>query len=402
MAMHKVINDPVHGFISIDNVSILGIVDHRFFQRLRHIKQMGIADVVYPGAEHSRFLHSLGAYHLMRKAISVLKNKGVAITAEEEISLQVAILLHDVGHFPFSHTLENSVIAHVSHEDFSVAIMRLINGEMNNTLATAIDIFLNKYPKKWMHQLVSSHVDVDRMDYLVRDSFFSGVAEGMVGLDRILQMIDVVDDQLVVEEKGIFSIDKFLIARRVMYSQVYTHKTVIGAEQLLLKILTRAKEKWQEGKLRFLLSELEYFFGTSLNKENLDEPETLEKFLELTDSLIWVHIHKWQNEEDSILSDLSKRLIDRRLFKSKDVNTNQVPEVKLNQLHKMHPGISREELSYYAFVVHTQNAFYKTQEYSIPILKKDGTIEDLSEIEYSFTSKLYNNIHERRLLFYAE
>ncbi len=400
--MHKVINDPVHGFISIDNASILSIIDHPFFQRLRHIQQMGIADMVYPGAVHTRFLHSIGAYHLMRKAISVLKNKNVAIGPEEEVSLQIAILLHDVGHFPFSHALENSVLARVNHEDFSEAIMRMINAEQNNVLATALEIFLDKYPKKWMHQLVSSHVDVDRMDYLVRDSFFSGVAEGMVGLDRILQMIDVEDDQLVVEEKGIFSIDKFLIARRVMYSQVYTHKTVIGAEQLLLKILLRAKQVWHSDQLQFLMEDLQYFFGRDLQKEDLDDPDTLGRFLRLTDELIWVHIQRWQYEKDHILSELSKRLMERRLYKSRDVQENTVPEELLELLKKKHPTLNEEDLSYFAFVVHTKNAFYKTQDYSIPILKKDGSIADLSEVDYSFTSKLYADIYERRLLFYSE
>ncbi len=399
--MGKVINDPVHGFISIENKTILAIIDNPAFQRLRRIRQMGVADLVYPGAEHTRFLHSLGAFHLLKKAFHVLKEKGVKFTEEEYLSAQVAILLHDVGHFPYSHALENSVLLDVHHEDMSLAIMQKLNADFDNQFSVAIDIYKNRYPKTWIHQLVSSHIDVDRMDYLVRDSFFSGVAEGMVGLDRILQMIDVVNNQLVLEEKGIFSIDKFLIARRIMYSQVYTHKTVLGAEKLLLKILKRANEVYQKGSLEFLSSELEFFYQNKINKQEIGNPEVLRNFIALNDAIIDTHIHQWTKEKDPILSDLSKRLTMRHLLKSEEAKESSTFEIRKQEVALSMPWLEEKHLEYYCFIVHIDHSFYDTKDSSIPILRKDGSLTHLEDFEFSFTHRLAETKHSRDLIFYA-
>ncbi len=362
---------------------------------------MGVADLVYPGAEHTRFLHSLGAFHLMKKALRTLKTKGVDITPEEALSAQIAILLHDVGHFPYSHALENSVIIDVHHEQMSIAIMQYLNEKFDNQCSIAIDMYLDRYPKKWIHQLISSHMDVDRLDYLVRDSFFSGVAEGMVGIDRILQMIDVVDDQLVIEEKGIFSIDKFLIARRIMYSQVYIHKTVQGAEKLLLNILKRAKEVYKKQTLNYISPELEYFYLKEPTEQNIQDSELLSNFIALTDAVIDAHVQQWTSSKDTILSDLCHRMIDRNLYKSIDIKDDRMVQEYREELWRKYPDLSEENLEYYCFETSTDTEFYKTAEKSIPILKKDGSIVKLEDLEYSFTSQLTGNKHKRKLLYFV-
>ncbi len=400
--MGKVINDPVHGFISIDNTTLLGLIDSVPFQRLRRIRQMGVADMVYPGAEHTRFLHSLGVLHLIKKAFHVLRAKGVEYTQEEYLSAQVAILLHDVGHFPYSHALENSVLLDVHHEAMSLAIMEKLNSEFDNQFSLALDIFQGTYPKKWIHQLISSHIDVDRMDYLVRDSFFSGVAEGMVGLERILQMIDVVDNQLVLEEKGIFSIDKFLIARRIMYSQVYTHKTVLGAEKLLLNILKRAHEVYHKEGLSFITPSLEFFYKNTISSSELSKDIVLSHFLTLTDAVIDTHVQQWTQEKDFILSDLCRRLVTRKLFKSKDGSTPALYKQELDRISNLLPQLSEQELDYYCFEVGLKHSFYDTQSASIPILRKDGSLVPLENFEYSFTHTFSETSHTRELLYYIE
>ncbi len=399
--MGKVINDPVHGFISIENETILSLIDSQAFQRLRRIRQMGVADYVYPGAEHTRFLHSLGAYHLIKQAFHVLRSKGVEYTEEEYLSAQVAILLHDVGHFPYSHALENSVLLDVHHESMSVAIIKQLNEEYDNQFALALDIYQDRYPKRWIHQLISGHIDVDRLDYLVRDSFFSGVAEGMVGLDRILQMIDVVDEQLVIEEKGIFSIDKFLIARRIMYSQVYTHKTVLGAEKLLLHILRRAREVYQRGELSFLTLDFEFFYSQSLGADALEQPEVLERFLSLTDAVVDVHVQQWMTERDPILSDLSTRLTQRKLYKSRDDTGGKIYERERARIAQQMPHLSESELDYYCFSVQLSHSFYDTRKGSIPILLKDRSLTPLEDFEFSFTHRLAESAHSRQLVYYV-
>ena len=308
----KIVNDPVYGFINIPSEIIYDIIEHRYFQRLRRIKQLGLTDYVYPGAVHTRFQHTLGAVHLLYSAISTLRLKGVDITQEEEDAVTLAILLHDIGHGPFSHTLEHVIIDKYTHEDLSLMFMEALNKEFSGKLDLTINIFKNNYHKKFLHQLVSSQLDVDRMDYLRRDSFFSGVSEGVIGSDRIIKMLTVVDDQLVVEAKGIYSIEKFLIARWLMYWQVYLHKTVVSAEQLLLKIFKRVKKLLSQGVEIYLSKELEFFIKNNEKKSTL---EILENFSKIDDADILALVKMWEDSSDKILSNLSKRLLYRKLYR---------------------------------------------------------------------------------------
>ena len=310
----KIINDPVYGFITIDHPLILEVIRNPFYQRLRRIQQMGFANLVYPGAVHTRLHHSLGAYHLMCNALAVLKGKGIDITEKEELGAKMAILLHDVGHGPFSHALENNLIENLDHESVSLQIMQLLNREMQGQLNTAIAIFTNLYPKKFLHQLVSGQLDVDRMDYLNRDSFFTGVSEGVIGYDRIIHMLTVHDGELMVQEKGIYSIEKFLVARRLMYWQVYLHKTVVSAESMLVKIIQRAREKIRSGDKLYSGSESLDFF---LSHSPQDPSEWLEAFSVMDDNDILSALKIWMKETDPVLSNLSAMLINRRLLKAK-------------------------------------------------------------------------------------
>ncbi|HEY8733424.1 MAG TPA: HD domain-containing protein, partial [Puia sp.] len=310
----KIINDPVYGFITIDHPLILEVIRHPFYQRMRRIQQMGFANLVYPGAVHTRLHHSLGAYHLMSNALSVLKGKGIPVTEEEELGAKMAILLHDAGHGPFSHALETNLIENLDHESVSLQIMQLLNDEMNGQLSTAIAIFTNLYHKKFLHQLVSGQLDVDRMDYLNRDSFFTGVSEGVIGYDRIIHMLTVHEGELMVQEKGIYSIEKFLVARRLMYWQVYLHKTVVSAESMLVKIIQRARERIRQGDNLFAGSEPLDFF---LSHSPQDPSEYLESFSLLDDNDILSALKIWMKESDPVLSGLSSMLINRRLLKAK-------------------------------------------------------------------------------------
>jgi HD superfamily phosphohydrolase len=307
MPSRKIINDPVYGFITIDHPLILEIIAHPYYQRLRRIKQMALAHLVYPGAVHTRLHHSLGAYHLMSLALNELKSKGVQITEEEEISAKIAILLHDIGHGPFSHALESVLIENVHHEEISLMIMKKINAEYNGALQVAIDIFTDAYPKKFLHQLVSGQLDVDRMDYLTRDSFFTGVSEGVIGYDRIIKMLTVYDGELMVEEKAIYSIEKFLVARRLMYWQVYLHKTVLSAEMMLVKILQRVKELGLAGDESVITDSplSDFLLGkTSDNMQN-----NLDMFCMLDDTDVVSSIKKWSLNKDRVLSYLSKSIL---------------------------------------------------------------------------------------------
>ena len=312
--VRKIINDPVYGFITIDHPLILSIIAHPYYQRLRRIHQMAFAHLVYPGAVHSRLHHSLGAYHLMSSALSELKNKGTTITPEEELGARIAILLHDIGHGPYSHALENELIHDVNHEDISLLIMQTMNQEYNGQLETAIDIFRNKYHKHFLHQLVSGQLDVDRMDYLSRDSFFTGVAEGVISYDRILKMLVVKDDELMIEEKGIYSIEKFLVARRLMYWQVYLHKAVVSAEMLLVKIIQRAKDLLSNGVPTVAATDALNFFLNNAN-ENQPVQQHLDVFCNLDDYDVMCTIKNWSTHPDKILSMLCRSLVDRRLLK---------------------------------------------------------------------------------------
>src|SRR6266496_1271567 len=348
--IRKIINDPVYGFITIDHPLILQIISHPVYQRLRNIHQMAFAHLVYPGAVHSRLHHSLGAYHLMCNALNELKGKGTEITDGEELGAKIAILFHDVGHGPYSHALENELIKDVHHEAISILIMQSLNEEFKGQLQTAIDIFTNKYPKHFLYQLVSGQLDVDRMDYLIRDSFFTGVAEGVIGYDRIIKMLAVKDDELMVEEKAIYSIEKFLVSRRLMYWQVYLHKTVLAAEMMLVKIIRRAKELINKGeKLTAAANAFDFFLhqtnGPSLIKEHLDI------FCHLDDHDVMATIKNWCNHPDKILATLCRSLTDRRLYKVKlqaeTIDGNFV-NAKIKEA-KDKLNINEEETNYFVF-----------------------------------------------------
>jgi HD superfamily phosphohydrolase len=377
----KIINDPVYGFITIDHPLLLSIIAHPYYQRLRRIHQMAFAHLVYPGAVHSRLLHSLGAYHLMCCAISELKNKGTEITSEEELGAKVAILLHDIGHGPYSHALENELINDVHHEAISLRIMQTMNEEYNGQLQIAIDIFRNNYPKHFLHQLVSGQLDVDRMDYLSRDSFFTGVAEGVISYDRILKMLAVKDDELMIEEKGIYSIEKFLVARRLMYWQVYLHKAVMGAEMLLVRIIQRAKDLLEKGIPAIAATEALNFFLNNAGHQSIEKH--LDLFCNLDDYDVMCTIKNWSSHPDKILSALCHGLVDRRLLKIKiqaePFNEKIIEEKKSEVIGRLH--ITGDEASYFVFTGEAMNTTYDPSDEKINILFKDGSVKDISKID---------------------
>ena len=372
MSFRKIINDPVYGFITIDDELILKIIAHPYYQRLRRIHQMAMALLVYPGAVHTRLHHSLGAYHLMRNALHELKNKGVEITQAEEQGAKIAILLHDIGHGPFSHALENVLLEKMHHEAISLMLMKELNKQFDGQLQMALDIFTNEYPKKFLHQLVSGQLDVDRMDYLTRDSFFSGVSEGVIGYDRILKMLTVHNGELMVEEKGIYSIEKFLVSRRLMYWQVYLHKTVVCAEQMLVRIIKRAKR-------------IKALTQMPLN-QFINEPVSsvsLEQFCTLDDYDVMAAIKGWCNHEDKILSFLSKSILNRELLKVKyyaePIEKKWVEEKTIEAMRKM--DISAEEASWLVFTGIASGSTYNFEDERINILFKDGSVKDISEVD---------------------
>ena len=376
----KILNDPIYGFISIPNPFIYDLIQHPYFQRLRRISQMGLSYLVYPGAHHTRFHHALGCMHIMQKAIEVLRFKGVSISEEEENALLVAILLHDIGHGPFSHAMEHSIVEDVNHEAISLLFMNKLNEEFEGKLSLAIQIFNGDYHRKFMLQLISSQLDMDRMDYLKRDSFYSGVAEGNISSDRLIQMMTVVNDQLVIEEKGIYSVEKFLMARRLMYWQVYFHKTSLVAELILTKVLKRGKELIQKGIVLNCSDSLLYFMNNKIDLETFDN-NTLDKFAKLDDFDIVSALKSWLNNDDFILSNLSKMIINRDLLKIKlssekfsksDLESLQLTFSKENQ-------ISIQDSSYFIFKGKIKNQAYSVQAEPIRILKKDNTVEDVVE-----------------------
>jgi len=381
--IRKIINDPVYGFINIKPEIIFQLTDHPYFQRLRRIKQLGLSNLIYPGANHTRFQHSLGAFSLMQSAIDVLRTKGHEITREEETGAEIAILLHDLGHAPFSHTLEGLFIKGVSHETLTHIMMERLNQEFGGRLEKAIAIYENRYPKKFLHQLVSSQLDVDRMDYLRRDSFFTGVHEGTIGSERIIKMLNVKNDELVVDAKGIYSIEKFLIARRLMYWQVYFHKTSIAAEQQLHAIFRRLRDLRQKGKTIKAPANLEYFLSRKLTESALygDERETiLHHFSMLDDEEIIYALKTWINQEDRILSLLSERLINRKLLKIKIQDDPFSSEYikQLKEKTKATYKLSEEEVSYLVFGAFISNNAYSVVSDKINILYKDGTVNDIA------------------------
>ncbi len=380
-AVRKIINDPVYGFITIDHPLILQIISHPYYQRLRNIHQMAFAHLVYPGAVHSRLHHSLGAYHLMCNALSELKSKGVQITPEEELGARVAILLHDIGHGPYSHALENELIDGVHHEALSLLLIRKLNEQMEGQLQTAIEIFTDQHPKRFLHQLVSGQLDVDRMDYLNRDSFFTGVSEGVIGYDRIIKMLAVKDGDLVVEEKAIYSIEKFLVSRRLMYWQVYLHKTVLGAEMMLVKIIRRAKELIRSGIAVPAASTAFDFF---LQRQRIgDIAQHLTIFCRLDDHDVMATIKNWCQHDDKILSTLCRSLIDRRLYKVKLQGQPIDPALVAEKTAEIRErlAITAEEAEYFVFTGTASNTTYNPGDEKINILFKDGSIKDISQVD---------------------
>ncbi|WON95920.1 HD domain-containing protein [Sphingobacterium sp. UGAL515B_05] len=382
MNKNKIINDPVYGFVAIPTGLVFDLVQHPYFQRLRYIKQVSMTHLVYPGALHTRFQHAIGAMHLMSMALETLRSKGVIISGDEEEAVLSAILLHDIGHGPFSHSLEHSLIEGVSHELLSSLLMDRINHDLGGRLSLAITIFNNKYERKFLHQLVSSQLDVDRMDYLNRDSFFTGVSEGVISFDRIIKMLNVVEDEIVVEYKALYSVEKFLIARRLMYWQVYLHKTVIGAEQLLIKILQRAKYLTAAGHKLFSTPAFHWFLSQQVNKTNfLDDPLHLDWFTRLDDTDIMSAIKTWERHEDPILSTMCQRVMKRNLYRSVMSNKPFAPEyvdlVKAKVQREM--NVAQEDIHYYVFTQEIQNRAYNSSQDQIKILLKSGELVDIAE-----------------------
>lgn len=382
MNKNKIINDPVYGFVAIPTGLVFDLIQHAYFQRLRYIKQVSMTHLVYPGALHTRFQHAIGAMHLMSMALETLRSKGIAISKEEEEAVLAAILLHDIGHGPFSHSLEHSLIEGVSHEWLSSLLMDRINQDFEGRLSLAIDIFNNKYERKFLHQLVSSQLDVDRMDYLNRDSFFTGVSEGVISFDRIIKMLNVVNDEIVVEYKGLYSVEKFLIARRLMYWQVYLHKTVIGAEQLLIKILQRAKYLTATGTALFSTPAFHWFLSKQVDRTNfLADALHLDWFTRLDDTDIMSAIKTWEGHEDKILSRMCQRIMKRDLYRSvmsnKPFAAEYVEEVKVRVQQAM--GIGRDEMHYYVFMQEINNRAYDPAKDQIKILLKSGELVDITE-----------------------
>ncbi|MFY8009586.1 MAG: HD domain-containing protein [Flavobacterium sp.] len=376
----KIFNDPIYGFITIPNSLVYDLVQHPYFQRLRRISQMGLSYLVYPGAHHTRFHHALGAMHMMQQAVEVLRFKGVAISKEEENALYIAILLHDIGHGPFSHAMEHSIVEEVNHEAISLLFMNQLNHEFNGQLSLAIQVFKGEYHRKFMLQLISSQLDMDRMDYLKRDSFYSGVAEGNINSDRLIQMMNVVDDVLVMEEKGIYSIEKFLMARRLMYWQAYLHKTSLVAELTLTKTLQRAKELLQKGINIDCSRPLKYFMEHKVTLENFSTID-LDTFAQLDDFDIISALKNWQYHDDFILSSLSKMIINRDLSKV-SLNSEKFPAEVLQEMSaafaKKH-NLSLQDTKYFIFKGKIKNQAYSKDAEPIRILKKDRTIEDVVE-----------------------
>ena len=376
----KIFNDPIYGFITIPNALIYDLIQHPYFQRLRRISQMGLSYLVYPGANHTRFHHALGCMHIMQKAVETLRFKEVSISKEEENALYIAILLHDIGHGPFSHAMESSIVEDVHHEAISLLFMNQLNLEFNGQLSLAIKVFKGDYHRKFMLQLISSQLDMDRMDYLKRDSFYSGVAEGNVNSERLIQMMNVVDDVLVIEEKGIYSVEKFLMSRRLMYWQAYLHKTSLVAELILTKALKRAKELTEKGIILPCSEPLLFFMQHKITIETFDS-ETLDLFSQLDDFDIISALKSWHKQDDFILSSLSKMIINRDLLKIK-LSEEKVPAEALHDLKErfaLENNITLAETNYFIFKGKIKNQAYSKVAEPIRILKKDKTIEDVVE-----------------------
>ena len=378
----KIINDPVFGFINIPKGLLYDIVRHPLLQRLTRIKQVGLSSVVYPGAQHTRFQHSLGAFHLMSEAIMQLASKGNFIFDSEAEAVQAAILLHDIGHGPFSHVLEDTIVKDVSHEEISLMLMERMNKEMNGQLSLAIQIFKDEYPKRFLHQLVSGQLDMDRLDYLRRDSFYTGVTEGNIGSARIIKMLDVADDHLVVESKGIYSIENFLTARRLMYWQVYLHKTSVAYERMLISTLLRAKELASQGVELFASPAFHFFLYNNISPDTFrNDPECLENFIQLDDNDIWTSLKVWSNHPDKVLSTLSLGMINRNVFKV-EISPVPISEERKKELTlqiSQQLNIPLSEANYFVSTPSIEQNMYEPADDSIDIIYKDGTIKNIAE-----------------------
>ncbi|MCZ4243135.1 HD domain-containing protein [Pedobacter punctiformis] len=382
MNKKKIINDPVYGFISIPSELVYDVISHPYFQRLRYIKQLGMTHLVYPGALHTRFHHALGAMHLMGLALEILRSKGHSITAGEEEAAILAILLHDIGHGPFSHALEHSLVTGIKHEDISARLMQELNEHFGGRLTHAIEVFNGTYPKKFLHQLISGQLDLDRMDYLNRDSFFTGVSEGVISFDRIIKMFNVYDDDLVIEEKGIYSIEKFLIARRLMYWQVYLHKTVISGEMLLVKLLERAKQLSVGGEDLFASPSLNHFLKNNINEDDFFKDQIhLEHFTNLDDQDIYAAVKVWVKHPDKILSTLCRMLTSRNLYKV-EMGNEMADEDRIQFLQNAAVNlleIRPEEARYFVFTESIKNRAYNAGVGNIKILMKNNDIVDIAK-----------------------
>lgn len=374
----KILNDPIYGFITIPNSLIFDLIEHRYFQRLRRITQMGLSYLVYPGAHHTRFQHAIGCMHLMQKAVNVLRFKGVAISENEENALYIAILLHDIGHGPFSHAMEHSIVSGISHEHISMLFMEQLNKEFNGDLTLAIEIFKGEYQRNFMCQLISSQLDMDRSDYLKRDSFYTGVAEGNINSERLVTMLNVKDDELVIEYKGIYSVEKFLVARRLMYWQVYLHKTSLVGEQLVIRVLKRAKELTKNGITLEASKPLSYFLNNEISLNDFNT-ESLEVFSKLDDYDIVSAMKTWQFHDDFVLKNLCEMILNRNLLKiklkKKPIKKEQV--IKHREELITTYSISKEEADYFVFTGSVSNQAYQQKKQGIKILYKNGKTEDI-------------------------
>ena len=398
----KIINDPIYGFIHIPSTLVFDIIEHPYFQRLRRINQMALSYLVFPGAKHTRFEHVLGCVFLMQKTVEMLRFKGVQISDKEAEGLYIAILLHDIGHGPFSHAMEHSIVEGISHEEISLRFMQELNKVFNGKLETAIAIFQGTYPRKFMHQLISGQLDMDRADYLKRDSFYTGVAEGNINSERLISMLNVRNDELVVEEKGLYSVEKFLIARRLMYWQVYLHKTSVAAEQILIRLLNRAKELVQQGQELTMSTALAFFVKNKISKDNFSQ-EVLEMFARLDDTDIISAMKEWQFHPDAVLSKLSKMLLNRDLLKIK-VRLNDFEEQKIKRLQKLSltKGIDEKNMKYFVFTGVMTNRAYNPEKEIIKILTKNGRVVELSKTSEAINLEPLSQVTERYYICYPK
>ena len=398
---YKIINDPVLGFITIPNELIYELVQHPLFQRLTRIKQLGLASVVYPGAQHTRFQHSLGAMHLVGEAVKQLRLKGHVITQAEENGVLAAMLLHDIGHGPFSHVLEHTIVNGVSHEELSLKMMEMINEEMGGRLTLAINIFMDRYEKRFLHELISSQLDMDRMDYLCRDCFFTGVMEGSIGAARIIKMLNVVDDKLVVEAKGIYSIENFLVARRFMYWQVYLHKTSVAAERMLVNILGRAKDLVKMGVELFATPSLKYFLENDVDASSFETDYVLKKYVELDDIDVMSAVKVWTKAEDVVLRGLSSGFVERRFFKAvtgEDMMLYSIDNLKQQYSEKF--GIDESLARYFYVEEVVRSNTYNPDGANIMIMYNDGRLDDVAHASDMMNVDMMREMIEKRYLFY--